>query len=152
MANKDILKEEYLNHSKLSERRKFAMADISGRGEDVAIEINWNKLVDRKGYIKINIGDREAVVSREHLYAILFILGSAAEQEKMISPFIKKTQVTKYFKLIGVTATQDIAKGELLNVPLEFTLNPKTHQVIIGKGSAGVIERAISRKNNNQNG
>lgn len=144
--NKDILKEEYLNHGTLGERRKFSMLDVTGRGGEVAIEVNWNKLVRKKGYIKLTIGDEEVVISREHLYAILFMIGSAEEQEKMVSPFVKETIVTKFFKLIGVTAMEDIKKGDTLNVPLEFTLNPETNQVTIGKGSMDVLDRVVNKE------
>jgi len=146
MVTKDILKEEYLNHGALGERRKFSMADVTGRGGEVNVEVNWNKLVRKKGYIKLTIGDEEVVISREHLYAILFMLGSAEEQEKMVSPFVKQTQVTKFFKLIGVTAVKDVKKGDTLNVPLEFTLNPETNQVIIGKGSMDVLDRVVNKE------
>ena len=121
------------------------MADVSGRGGEATIEVNWNKLVKHKGYIKIGIDGKEAVLSREHLYAILFIVGSAEEQEKMISPFLKKTHVTKYTKVVGITTTKDIKKGETINVPLEFTLNPETEQIVIGKGSMSAIERAVQK-------
>lgn len=139
----DIYSQAYLDHNRISERRKFAMADLSGRGKEASIEVNWNKLVKNKGFIKISIGDEEAVLSREHLYAILFIIGSAAEQEKMISPFLKKTRVTKYQKLIGITASKDIKRGEFLNVPLEFTFNPENHSIVIGKGSVGMMKRGL---------
>ena len=143
---KDIVKEEYVNHERLTERRKFSMMDLSRNGNDVNIEVNWNKFASKQGCIKFSINDEEAVISREHLYAILFMLGSAEEQQKMSAPFLKQTQVTKYFKLLGVTATKDVRKGEMLNVPLEFTLNPETHQVVIVKSSMGVIDKAIMRE------
>jgi hypothetical protein len=143
--NDNIYDQEYLNHSRMGERRQFAMADVSGRGGEAVIEVNWNKLVKNKGYIKFSIEDKEVVLSREHLYAILFIVGSAEEQEKMVSPFLKKTHVTKYTKVIGITTTKDIAKGETINVPLEFTLNPETQQVVIGRGSMSAIERAVQK-------
>ena len=139
----DIYSQAYLDHNRISERRKFSMADLSGRGKEANIEVNWNKLVRNKGFIKMSIGEEEVVLSREHLYAILFIIGSAAEQEKMISPFLKKTRVTKYQKLIGITASKDIKRGEFLNVPLEFTYNPENHQIVIGQGSVGVIKRRL---------
>ena len=139
----DIYSQEYLDHNRMSERRKFAMADVSGRGGDVTVEVNWNKLVKNKGFVRIAIDGKEAVLSREHLYAVLFIIGSAAEQEKMISPFLKKTQVTKYQKVIGITAQRDVKKGEFLNVPLEFTYNPESHNIIIGKGSVSGMRKAL---------
>ena len=122
---------------------KLLVEDVSGRGNNVVFQINWNNLVRDRGYIKITINGNEAVVKREHLWSILFMLGSLEEQEKLVSPFVRKTQVTKFFKLIGVTTTRDIKKGETINIPLEFTFNPETKQVIIGKGSMNAIRKRI---------
>jgi len=141
MANKDIYNEEYLNHSKLSERRKFGIADVSGKGADVSVEVNWNSIAKRKGYVKISINGEDCVVSREHLYSILFMLGSAEEQEKMASPFVKQMSVLKFFKVIGVTTVKDIKKGEMVNVPLEFTFNPADQSIVLGNGSMGAIKK-----------
>lgn len=138
-----IYEEEYLQHSKLGERRTFSVGDISGRGKEVLFDINWNSLVKKKGYIRISIDGHDAVVSREHLWGVLFMLGSAKEQEQMISPFAKKTQVTKYLRMIGVTASKDIQKGELLNVPLEFTYNPENERLVISKGSMGQMKTVL---------
>lgn len=135
MKADNIYGQEELNHERLREKRKMVIGDVSGRGKDVIFEVNWNKMVRRKGFIKLSINGQQAVVEREQLWTILFMLGSAAEQEKLVSPFMKQTKVSKYYKVIGVTATKDIQKGQLLNVPLEFTLNPETNQVIIGKGN-----------------
>ncbi len=143
MKDKDINEQEYLNHSKLEERRKFAIADVSGRNNEIVFEVNWNSLVKKKGLIKLTINDEIVVVDRDQLWSILFILGSSKEQEELVSPFIKRTIVTKYFKMIGVTATKDIKKGETLNIPLEFTYNPENHQIIIGKGSVSEIEKRL---------
>lgn len=134
MTKDDIYSQEYLDHSRLSERRKFVMADVSGRGREVLFEVNWNSLVKRKGYVKITIDGLDCVVSREHLWSILFMLGSAEEQVKMVTPFVKKTRVTKYQKVIGMTVTKDVKKGEMIQTLLEFTYNPEDHSIIIGKG------------------
>jgi len=135
MAIDDIYQQEYLDHQRLKERRKFAMQDISGRNKDLVAEINWNKFVREKGYVKFSVGKEDVVVSRDHLWSILFMLGSAEEQEKMVSPFFKQTRVTKFTKMIGINTSRDVRKGEFINVLLEFTLNPETNQVTIGKGS-----------------
>ncbi len=146
MIKDDIYNQEYLGHKQLQERRKFVVADISGRGKEVLFEVNWNSFVRKHGHIKISINGEEAVVSREHLWGMLFMLGSAEEQEKMVSPFMKKTVVKKFFKLIGVTTTRDVKKGEAIKVPLEFTFNPDDNSIVIGKGSMNQIERLADNK------
>jgi len=147
MDKDNIYNQEYLGHSQIKSRRKFAMADVSGNSNDIVFEVNWNSFVRRKGFVKIQVGDKEVVVSREHLWGILFMLGSAEEQEKMVTPFMKKTIVKKFFKIIGITTTRDIKKGEQIKVPLEFTLNPDTNQIVIGKGSMGKIEKLLTNNN-----
>lgn len=144
MSNRDnIYDQEYLNHNRLSERRRFAIGDVSGRGRDIELEINWNGYARKKGCIKISIDGNEAVIDRDHLWSMMFILGSAEEQEKLVSPFMKQTKVSKFFKMIGITAMKDIKKGEFINVPLEFTLNPDTNKVTIGKGSMGKLRQGL---------
>lgn len=143
MMKDDIYKDKYLNHSRIKERRRFALEDISGRGTDLEFEVNWNSYSRKKGCIMVSIDGKEAVIDRNQLWSILFILGSADEQEKLVSPFMKQTVVSKFFKMIGVTAMKDLKKGELINVPLEFTLNPETNKVTIGKGNMGQLRRNV---------
>lgn len=136
MKSKDnILEQEELNHERIRDSRKLVVGDVSGRSKDVVFEVNWNKFSKKRGFIKISIGDKTAVVDRQQLWGVLFMLGSAAEQEKLVSPFMKQTVVSNYYKVIGVTASKDIRKGEMINIPLSFTLNPETNRVVIGKGN-----------------
>lgn len=114
---------------------KLAVGNKLMSGDDVIFQANWNKYSQRKGLIQINIGGKEAVVDRDQLFAILFMLGSDEEKDKIVDPFIKKTQVEKFTKMVGIMPQNDVRKGEMLNVLLEFTYNPNDKQIIIGKGS-----------------
>lgn len=117
-----------------NERQKLVLEDISGRGNDIVCDINWNNNVRGK-FIKLTIGDVTAVVKKDHLYGIMFMLGDEDQQQKLVNKFTRKYPVTKFFKMIGVTTTKDIHKGEMINIPIEFTYNPETNQIIIGKGN-----------------
>lgn len=131
---KEISKEPY----------KVAIDNMVGFGDDVVFQINWNGYARKRGLIKIIMGDKEAVIQRDHLFSILFMLGSEEEQDRIISPFMKQTIVEKFTKMIGITAQKDVKKGEFLNVLLEFTYNPETKKIIIGKGSNhGLVKGAI---------
>lgn len=142
----DIYNQEYLQHDRLKERRRLALEDISGRGAGVEFEINWNSFSRRKGCILLSIDGKEAVIDRDQLWSIMFILGSAEEQEKLVSPFMRQTKVSKFFKMIGITASRDIKRGEFINVPLEFTLNPETNRVVVGKGNMGQLQKRIEAR------
>lgn len=117
-----------------SQKQRLVIPDSSNRGNDILADINWNEASKRK-YVRLTLGDKVTIVKKDHLLSILFMLGSAKEQEAIISPFIKQTRVTKFTKAIGITTTRDIKKGEPINITLEFTLNPETNQIVIGKGS-----------------
>lgn len=116
------------------QKQRLVLPDASNRGNDILAEINWNEAVKRK-YIRFTIGDKTCIVKKDHVLSILFMLGSAEEQDRIISPFVKQTRVTKFTKLVGITTSRTIAKGENINVLLEFSLNPETNQVIIKKGN-----------------
>jgi len=142
----DIHKQEHMQHERVLDNRTLVLHDMSGRGSEVLFQVNWNSLVRRKGYIRISVDGKDAVIDRDQLWTILFMLGSAEEQEKLVSPFIKQTTVQKFFKMIGIQASRDVKKGEFLNVPLEFTFNPETNKVVIGKGNLGAIKKELLRK------
>lgn len=116
------------------QKQRLVLPDASGKGNDICADINWNEASKRK-YIRFTLGDKICIVKKDHLMSILFMLGSAKEQDAILSPFIKQTPVTKFTKAIGVTTTRSVAKGEQINIILEFTLNPETNKVTIGKGT-----------------
>jgi len=122
------------------EHHKGAVHDVSGRGNDVVAEVNWNDHVKGK-YIRLTIGDKSAVVKKDQLWGIFFMLGSLEEQDALIDPFVKQTKVTKFTKMVGITTGAMIPKGGMVNVLLEFTLNPETNQVTISKGNMRSLVR-----------
>lgn len=123
---------------------KLAVGNYIPGGKDVVFQANWNKHVHKKGLLKIQIGDSVAIVDRDQLYAVLFMLGSKKEQDAMVSPFVKRTQVEKFTKSIGIETTKDIKKGEIIQLLLEFTYNPDTKKIIIGKGSEhGLLSNSV---------
>lgn len=126
------------------ETRILAIEDHSGRNKDITFERNYNSFSRKKGLIKITIGDTTAVVSKEHLWSILFMLGNHEEQDKLVSPFVQRTPVHSYHRVIGITTTRDVRKGEAINVMLAFTFNPETGEISIGKGNKRSF---IPRKN-----
>ena len=129
--------EELEYRSTNKEPFKAALGNLVPEGEDVVIRANWNSYAKRKGMIGIQIGEHNAVIDREQLYALMFLLASKAEQDKMVDPYLKQTVVEKYTKHLGIQATRDIRKGELIQFLLEFTYNPDTKKIIVGHGSVG---------------
>ena len=116
------------------QKQRLVLPDASGRCNDICADINWNEASKRK-YVRLSLGGKEAIIKKDHLLTILFMIGSAKEQDAIISPFVKQTLVTKFSKLIGITTTRDVRKGEQINVALEFTFNPETNKLVVGKGN-----------------
>lgn len=122
-------------------RVQVGLDDFSGQGNHPVFELNWNKLSSKKGMLRIVIGDKSCIVSKEQLWTVLFMLGSDDEQDALVSPFVKQTPTTKFTKMIGVTAQKTINKGEMLNVLLEITYEPGSNTMRIGKGSMAGLKR-----------
>jgi len=116
------------------QKQRLVLPDSSGKGNDIIADINWNEASKGK-YIRFIFGDRVAIVKKDHVMAILFMLGNAKEQDAIISPFVTQTRVTKYTKMVGITSDRDIPKGHPVNVLLEITINPETNTCTIGKGN-----------------
>ena len=116
-------------------RVQVGLDDFSGNGNHPVFELNWNKLAKKKGMLRITVGDKECIVSKEQLWTVLFMLGNAQEQDALVSPFVKQTPVTKFTKMIGVAAQKVIQPGEMMNVLLEITYEPGSNTMRVGKGS-----------------
>ena len=116
-------------------RQKLVFKDYSGRNNDAVVEVNWNSFVKKGKFIKITVGDKQVVLKKDHLFGMLFMLGDDKEQDRLISGRTTLQRVRKLQRVIGVKATQDIKAGDSLNVCLDFTYNPETDSLIIGKGA-----------------
>ncbi len=102
---------------------KFRMPNLDGKS-DWFIEVNWNpkdKKTNECKVLKIIFPDKTTqLMKKEHLNAVLFAIGNAAEQREMIPQVV--TKVRKFSKMLQVTATKNIAKGEKMVFPYEFEI------------------------------
>lgn len=92
------------------------------------IEVNWSKSkkVNECKVLRITFPNGDtAFVKKEHLHAILFALGNAEEQRRMIPQTIQN--VRWYETVVSVKAKKDIYKGENITFPLKITL-PETRR------------------------
>jgi len=124
-------------------RTQVGLDDFSGQGNNPVFELNWNTLAKKKGLLRITVGGKECIVSKEQLWTVLFMLGNAKEQDALVSPFVKQTPVTKFTKMIGVTAQKIVHPGEMINVLLEITYEPGSNTMHIGKGSLYGLKKKV---------
>ena len=124
---------------------KFRIPD-DGKKHDWFIEVNYSDDEDVQGckILKVTHPDKKvSYIKKEHLYAVLFAIGNAAEQREMTPQIVTTTR--RYETVLQVKATKDIHKGESITFPVSFTLPvdkkekigappKKTH--IIGTGTS----------------
>ena len=110
---------------------KFQLIDEAGKN-NLIIEVNWNPEDDDTNnckILKLTYPDgTNAYVKKEYLNSLLFVIGTAEEQQKMIPQ--KLTTVRKYSTVLGITAKQDIKKGEEIKCAVEIDLPAVVSDII----------------------
>ena len=109
---------------------KFRLVDQSGKG-DLLIEVNFDDKDENKEckVLKLTYPDgTNAFVKKEYLNSLLFVIGTAEDQMKMIPQ--KLTTVRKYSTVLGITAKEDIKKGEQIKCAVEIDLPSVVSDII----------------------
>lgn len=109
----------------IKEPRQLGLSDFSNNHPVVEFMVNWNDKVQNCEYVKIKIDKEEAILRREHLAGLIFMLGTDEEQRKLIPQ--KVIETNRFETVLGITATKDIRKGEKINVRVSI---PTGSQVI----------------------
>ncbi len=114
----------------IEEPRQFELPDMSGRGNNIILAVNWSKdsKVKNCRAIRIKMGKQESIIDKEHLNSMLFIFGNEEEQRKLLPQKVLKTKHIK--KVVEVTAKKDIKKGEKIVFPISFTM-PSEEEAIL---------------------
>ena len=98
-------------------QNKVSFPDSLG-GKDVILEINWSPFSD--GLVRITIGDKKAVIKREDLFGLMFVIATN-EQQDNLTP-VRNTKITKYFKQHRVKVKKNLGKGDELVVNCEISV------------------------------
>lgn len=116
----------------IQSHEKFRLLDEQKENTFFA-EVNWSnddKVKDCK-LIKFTFPDGKiSVIKRDQLHSILFAI-SKEEQQRELVPQVQ-TDVEWYETVVGVKATKNIAKGEMMNFPIKISL-PARQREVIGK-------------------
>lgn len=103
---------------------KFHLVDPELRSTNIFWEVNWNPKDDKTNQckiIKMTLPDGTvSFISRKTLLEILFAIGKPGDQQKMIPQTLET--IHHYKTVLGVKANKDIAKGEMINFPIELSV------------------------------
>jgi len=108
----------------LKKHDKFNIIDVNSRPTGMFWEVNWNpkqKETNESKVVKMTFPDgKEHFVPTKILLEILFALGKPEDQRKMIPQTLET--VHHYSTTLGIKATKEIAKGEMINFPIELSV------------------------------
>lgn|SRR3990167_8829459 len=107
----------------LTEHEKFRMIDESQKN-DFFIEVNWeenNEELNNCKILKVTFPDGTiSYLQRKYLLEVLFAIGKAEDQQKMIPQTLET--IHHYKTVLGIKAKNDIHKGEMINFPIELSV------------------------------
>ena len=110
---------------------KFRIIDKNNRSTGIVLEVNWSPKDDKTNkcqIIKLTYDGKEYFVDRNLFLEFVFAIGRPEDQQKMIPQTI--TNVKWYETILGIKATKDIHKGEMINVPIKLTLPTQERDTI----------------------
>ena len=120
---------------------KFRISDLN-KEKDFFVEVNYkdDPEINQCKILKITFPNKDiAYVKRDQLMAFLFAIGRPEDQRKMIPQTIRRTRW--YETVIGVKATKDIRKGEMMNFPIKISLPDVSEEVISEIKKDYIIEK-----------
>lgn len=118
----------------ISDNQKFRLPDMNHKSEFV-IEVNWNPKDPKTNecqVVKLTApSGEETYIKREHLHSVLFAIGKAAEQAQLVPQ--KRQTIRNIETVLGIKASKDIFKGEMINVRVKIPVPLGEEEVIIDR-------------------
>lgn len=116
--------------------QKFQLPDINADKNSITAEVNYSDDPHVKDCQVIRLTlphGKKMYIKRDHLNQILFAIGKEEDQRKLIPQ--KLSTVHHRQTVLGIKATKDIKKGEMINFPMEFAVPCDNVKSIIGHGA-----------------
>jgi|SRR3990167_2101122 len=107
----------------LKEREKFNIIDVDERSTGMVWEVNWSEQEEVKDckLVRMTFPDgKTAIVPTKILLEVLFVCGQPEDQQKLIPQTLET--IHHYKTTLGIKATKDIHKGEMINFPIELSV------------------------------
>lgn len=114
----------------LRTHEKLRLSDLN-KENDLLIEVNWD-MKDKKSndcqLLRFHYPNGAvATIKREDFNAILFLIGTPSQQRDLVPQ--KVTTIRNIETTLGIKATKNIQKGEMINVPVKIPV-PYDSQIV----------------------
>lgn len=86
-------------------------------GEPVSVMTSWNKRAKRR-FLKLRMGDKEAIIPRDAFVRAALLLGDEIEQEKLVPT--RSVTIRHFRKTLLVKMKKRMEEGELLELNVAF--------------------------------
>ena len=111
----------------LKEPEKWRLVTPDSQLTDVYLEVNWNpddEKINQCQVFKLTYPDgndkKSIFIGRKQILEILFACGKPEDQQKMIPQTLET--IHHYKTVLGLKATKDISKGEMMNFPIDLSV------------------------------
>lgn len=113
---------------------RFRLPD-ENKDSELLVDVNWNAKDEKTNgckILKFILPDgKEVMVKREYLNQVLFAIGNPEDQKKLIPQSMETVHWRE--TVLGVKATKDIRKGEMINFPIKISFPCTLVREIIGE-------------------
>ena len=96
---------------------------------DFSIGANWNESVVPGKMFRLRYKDKEQVITREDLYALLFIFGDDDQKDSLIP--VVETKVRAITRMLSVKLKKDMRKGEIMKTPYTYYMPESIYEKLI---------------------
>lgn len=118
----------------------FRLPD-EGKKHELKVEVNWepkNKKINDCKLLRLIFPNGDIMLlKKEHLNAMLFALGTAAEQMQLIPKVERRSRW--YETVVSVKAKKDIKAGQEVVFPIKLSL-PTFEQEVIAEAKADALK------------
>lgn len=109
---------------------KLRLTDLN-KQHDLLIEVNWDAKDSKSNdcqLLRFHYPNGDvATIKRDDFNAILFLIGTPSQQRDLVPQ--KVETIRNIETTLGIKATKNIAKGEMINVPVKIPI-PHDSQIV----------------------
>jgi hypothetical protein len=97
----------------------------------IQVDVNWSPEVIPCKKIRFTFDGQEQILDRDDVYSMLMLFGDEKQQDALIPS--KKREMVLIERMLHIKAGKDIAKGEMITVPYQYSMDVETYEDMVKK-------------------